>query len=110
MIFPSWSLIAGLLTLSALKMGGSDPPGNSTSTTAPSTWVIFPMLILTIPPFNSSLQRFRRADDFHQLAGDRSLTRPVHLQGQTAHHFGRVAGCRIHRRHARAMFAGNRLQ
>ncbi len=39
---PVSSLIDGLLTRSAEKIGGSVPAPNSTSTTLPRTWFIFP--------------------------------------------------------------------
>src|SRR6058998_1020320 len=91
-------------------MGGNEPSENSTSTTAPNTWVILPMFIVTNPPFNSSLQSFRRADDLHQLARNRSLTCPVHLQCQCPHHLRCVRRRGIHGRHARAMLAGGCFQ
>ncbi len=42
--FHGWSLIAGLVTVSALKMAGSLPSANSTSTTGPMTCVMRPLL------------------------------------------------------------------
>ena len=43
--FPSLSSMEGLVSLTALNIGGSFPLSNSTSTTGPITWVTFPVLI-----------------------------------------------------------------
>ena len=39
------SLIAGLVTVSALRIAGTWPAGNTTSTTAPIIWLILPTLL-----------------------------------------------------------------
>src|SRR6266478_7668216 len=91
-------------------MGGREPSENSTSMTAPNTWVIFPMFIKRFPPFTSSLQGFRRTDDLHQLTCNRSLTCTVHLQGQCSHHLRCVRRRGIHGRHACAVLARGGFQ
>src|SRR5258708_1082455 len=79
---PTSSLIDGLLTRSAEKIGGSVPAPNSTSTTLPGTWVIFPGAIsgLIMGDFLSSGEGLGGAHYVHQLAGDLGLTGAVHRE------------------------------
>src|SRR5215468_6763994 len=71
-------------------MAGSRPGSNSTSTTGPMTWTIFPVLML-------------------RLLAYLFLTRLVELDRQDVDHLLGVLRRRLHRRHARAVFADQRL-
>src|SRR4029453_6323388 len=80
--FHGFSLMAGLVIRSALKMGGTAPSGNSTSTTGPIPCVMRPTLGMVRFPF----QRFRARDDLHELLGDGRLPHAVHHQREPADH------------------------
>src|SRR5262249_3285287 len=78
-----------VFTISASMRVGSLPGGNSTSTTAPMTWLILPVTPSAAPtPTACSVacaicslllaQGLRPADDVHELCCDRGLT---HLVG-----------------------------
>ena len=70
------SLIAGLLILSELYFDGYAPSENSTSTTAPKTWVIFPILLIVLKPPN--LKPFR-VSGFSLLVSLKHETRNLKL-------------------------------
>src|SRR6516164_5313312 len=88
---------------SAVKISGSSP-SKRTSTTAPMTWVIVPMLLLGMSPrFLWLLQRFSAGDDLDQLLGDGGLTRAVVVEGQAVDHLAGVAGRVVHCGHPRPL-------
>src|SRR6476646_3845849 len=96
---------------SAFMISGRWSPSNCTSTTAPSTWVMWPILLLGVIMFIVLLlQRFRARDDFDQFLGDHRLPRAVVLQGQLADHVAGVACGGIHGAHLSAKFTGHVLQ
>src|SRR5262249_56731997 len=92
-------------------MAGSPPGSNSMSTTGPMTCTIFPMLMprLLRSACAACLEGFRAADDVEQLLGDLLLARLVVLDRQDVDHLLGVLGGRLHRRHASAVLAGQRL-
>src|SRR5690242_6960363 len=100
---------------SAFRISGS-APSNCTSTTAPMTCAMRPILLLAglsgafIAGLSSPSNRLGAGDDFDQLLGNHCLAGPVILQGQSVDHIARIAGCRIHRAHARALFGGGIFQ
>src|SRR5579885_2537262 len=115
---PSRSPSAGFETRSALKIDGSEPLRNSTSTTLPRTWLMRPVAVSLIAlrfscriHYSSiaaralSCKRLGAADYVHQFLGDRGLARAVHLQRQPFDHFRGVVGRAVHRGHARALLA-----
>src|SRR6478672_2412948 len=96
---------------SAFMISGRWSPSNCTSTTAPNTCVMWPILLLGVIAFIILLlQRLGARDDFNQFLGDHGLTRAVVLQRQFADHVARVAGGGIHGAHLGAEFAGDVLQ
>src|ERR1700686_3293832 len=118
---PSRSPSDGLETRSALKIDGSEPLRNSTSTTLPRTWLMRPvdasLMACDFPgelgyggARRSGPQRLGAADDVHQLRGDRGLARAIHFQRQPIDHIGGVVGRTVHRGHPRALLAGLGLQ
>src|SRR5262245_10113133 len=104
--FQGWSLIAALVTVRALKIGGNLPSGNSTSTTAPMTCMMRPLLGMR----NLSLQCFGARDDLHQLGGDGGLAGAVHRQGEAVDHLAGVPSRVVHRGHPGAQLAGIRFE
>src|SRR5262245_39759236 len=104
--FQGFSLMAGLVIRSALKMGGRAPSENSTSTTGPITCVMRP----TLGMLRLSFQRLCARDDLHQLLGDGRLAYAVHHQREPADHVGGVSGGVVHGGHAGAVLAGGRLE
>src|SRR5262249_16475474 len=105
-----WPEMPGLLSLSAVKTSGSDPEGNSTSTTGPRTWVTLPMLCTVAIQLASSFQRFRAGDDFHQLLGDHRLPRSVVEKRQPVDHLRRIRCGLLHRAHPGAVLARNAFE
>src|SRR6185295_18159370 len=93
-------------------MAGS-APGNSTSTTGPTTWTIMPVFIRSAPradlQVGLSLRR-RSAGDLEQLLRDVSLPQLVVFEPQLPDHLGRTVGRPLHRHHPRALFARLRVQ
>src|SRR6266446_1100401 len=91
---------------SALKISGSSP-SKRTSTTAPMTWVIVPMLFLAMSPNFpcGPSQRLGAGDDLDQLLGDGRLTRAVVVEGEAIDHLSGIAGRIVHRRHPRTLLA-----
>src|SRR5215813_6846199 len=113
---PSW-----VVTTSASIRFGSLPGGNSTSTTAPMTWLILPVTPGAAPTSTACsvacaigllllAQGLRPTDDVHELRRDRGLT---HLVGGQRERFDHVA-CRLrgvlHGNHPRRVLAGLVLQ
>src|SRR3954468_14235952 len=93
---------------SAFMISGRWPPLNCTSTTAPSTCVMWPILLLGVITFIVLLlQRFRARDNFDQFLGDHRLTRAVVLQGQLADDVTRIARGGIHGAHLGTKFSGD---
>src|SRR6516225_2176444 len=84
---------------SAVRISGSSP-SKRTSTTAPMTWVIVPMLLLGMSPrFLWLLQRLGAGDDLDQLLGDGGLTRAVVVEGEAVDHLAGIARRVVHCRH-----------
>src|SRR5476651_1823292 len=100
-------LASMFLVSSAFRMAGSWPSGNSTSTTAPMTWLRRPFALLMVSTFLNSCGA---GDDFNQLLGDLRLAGTVHLDGEGLDHVARVAGGVVHRRHLGGEEAGLVLQ
>src|SRR5205823_2532833 len=91
----------------AFRIAGSSP-SNSTSTTAPMTWISLP---LDLPVegammFSLSLDRGSAGDDFDQLLGDLRLAGTVHLNGEGLDKVARIARGIVHRRHLGGKEAG----
>src|SRR5438132_4492573 len=96
---------------SAVKISGSSP-SKRTSTTAPMTWVIVPILFLAMSqkfPCGPS-QCLGAGDDLDQLLGDGRLTRAVVVEGKAIDHFSGIAGSIVHRRHPCTLLARRVLQ
>src|SRR2546422_6292174 len=94
-------------TVKAVKISGSDPGGNSTSTTDPITCVTLPNFAVSLSATaivtSLSLQRLSAGDDLHQLLGDRRLPGAVVLEREPPDHLVCVLGGGVHRRHAGAV-------
>src|SRR5271166_2885607 len=90
---------------SAVRISGNSPPSKRTSTTAPMTWVILPMLFLGMSPNSCASKRLGAGDDLDQLLGDGGLTRAVVIEGEPVDHLAGIAGCVVHRRHPRPLLA-----
>src|SRR5580704_3732793 len=101
---PSW-----VLTSRASKSSGCSPGGNSTSTTAPMTWLTWPSVVFFFsvlgaclvfainPPSARRPHGFGAANDLHQLCRDAGLAHLVREQrervDQVAGGVGRVLHC-----------------
>src|SRR5580704_11416474 len=107
-----------LVVSSADRMAGRWP-SNSTSTTAPITWVMRPVAtpcgsvsaglvasIVAMCGLGSRLKRLGAGDDLDQLLGDLRLAGSVHDQGQAGDHVAGVAGGVVHSRHLGGVEAG----
>src|SRR6185503_12131982 len=119
----STSRLPLLLVSSALRIGGSSP-SNCTSTTAPITCEMRPvlladlaMLVLVTTEKGSGgaalapvSQRLGAGDDLDQLLGDHRLARAVVLQRAPADHVAGISGGIVHRRHARALLGSGILE
>src|SRR3569623_235946 len=92
-----------LVVSSAFKIAGR-APSNSTSTTAPMTWIRRPLDWLMACLF--LLDGGGAGDDFNQLLGDLRLAGTVHLNGKGLDHVARIAGGIVHRGHLRREEAG----
>src|ERR1700683_3704845 len=103
------------LVSSALRVAGRWV-SNSTSTTAPMTWVMRPTLlaIMSSSQIGSQrqnlLQSFRAGDDLDQFLGDHRLAGAVVGERLLADHLAGVAGGVVHRRHLRAVERSSVLQ
>src|SRR3974390_3901173 len=100
--------MAGLLIKSALRISGSWPSGNSTSTTGPMTRAILPIFIISL---SSSLRRlalqgFGAAHDIHEFFSNGRLPGLIHHQGETGNHILAVTGGVIHGGHPGCMLTG----
>src|SRR5438552_7726929 len=93
-----------LFVSSAFRIAGRWP-SNCTSTTAPMTWVIFPVAT-AMSSSQSKLKRLGAGDDLDQLLGDHRLARAVVGQRLLADHFAGVARRVVHRAHLRAVERG----
>src|SRR6202011_2700067 len=96
---------------SAVRISGSSP-SKRTSTTAPMTWVIVPILFLAMSPKFpcGPSQRLGARDDLDQLLGDGRLTRAVVVEGEAIDHLSGIAGGTVHRRHPRTLLARRVLE
>src|SRR3954454_15074398 len=99
-----------LLSVSRAERISGSSPSNDTSTTAPITWLIRPLLLVAVAAvaisdslLSGSLERLGARDDFDELSGDRGLTGAVVLDGQAVDHVAGVAGGVVHRRHPAAL-------
>src|SRR5215467_5375081 len=113
---PSW-----VFTISASMRVGSLPGGNSTSTTAPMTWLILPVTPSAAPiPTACSVAcaicslllalGLRPADDVHELCCDRGLTHLVGGHRERLDQVARRVRCVLHGDHSRGVLAGLVLQ
>src|SRR5205085_1894849 len=109
----STSRLPLLSVSSAFRISGSGP-SNCTSTTAPVTCAMRPILLLLglrgafIARSSFRSDRLGAGDDFNQLLGNHGLAGTVVLQRQTVNDIGGISGCGIHGAHARALF-GRRI-
>src|SRR5215470_14634928 len=88
---------------SALRIGGKSP-SKCTSTTAPITWEMRPVLLAILSSEGSLLlQRLGAGDDLDQLFGDHRLARAVVGERLLADHLAGIAGRIVHRGHLRAI-------
>src|SRR5262245_51830630 len=90
-------------------MAGSWPGSNSTSTTGPMIWTIFPVFIRSPLRLCSLLERFGAAHDVEQLLGDLFLAGLVVLDREDLDHLLGVRGRGFHGGHPRAVLARGRL-
>src|SRR5271165_945042 len=95
---------------SAVRISGNSPPSKRTSTTAPMTWVILPMLFLGMSPNSCASKRLGAGDDFDQLLGDGGLTRAVVVEGEAVDHLAGIASGVVHRSHPRTLLARGVLE
>src|SRR6185312_2995602 len=112
-------LASVLVVSSAFRMAGSSP-SNSTSTTAPMTWLRRPLEVVLLMAFSfSSVWAVRLSpharkflngggagDDFDQFRRDLGLTGAVHLDGEGVDQVARIARGIVHRRHLGGEEAG----
>src|SRR5690242_11288808 len=93
---------------SALRIDGSSP-SNFTSTTAPMTWLMVPVLFFAMISLVRS-ERLGARDDLDEFFCDDRLTGAVVGDRQTVDHLARVPGRAVHRRHARPLLRRGALQ
>src|SRR5258707_10499791 len=110
----STSSLPALSTWSAFRMNGRSP-SNLTSTTAPMTWVMVPILffaMISVPWVSrrGRLKGFGAGNDLDQFLGDDGLARAVVVDRQAVDHLAGVARRAVHRRHARALLRGDVLE
>src|SRR5919205_768711 len=110
----STSVLPWLSVCSALRIAGSSP-SNFTSTTAPMTCVMVPILLVAVAMDFASLralclERLGAGDDLDQFLGDDRLAGAVVLQRQPIDHLAGVSRRVVHRRHARALLRGGALE
>src|SRR5690348_13662411 len=104
----STSVLPWFSIWSALRIEGRSP-SNFTSTTAPMTWVMVPILFFAMSRF-SPLERLGARNDLDQFLGDRGLARAVIGRVKRIDHLAGVA-CRIvHCRHACALLRSGVLE
>src|SRR3984893_1695778 len=113
-----------VVTTIASSRFGSRPGGNSTSTTAPITWLTLPIVSSDVVSFATSpmgfswlractgsfLQGRRPGDDLHQLGGDRRLADLVGRQAEFLDDVAGRGGGVLHRDHLGRVEAGLVLQ
>src|SRR5690242_15624192 len=95
----STRVLPWFLTWSAFRIAGSSP-SNLTSTTAPMTWAMVPVLFLAMM---LPLERLGARNDLDQFLGDGGLTRAVIGDVEPVDHFAGVARRVVHRGHARTL-------
>src|SRR5256714_5861190 len=102
-----------IFTRRASNSSGWSPGGNSTSTTAPMTWLTLPSRVLLFvaaidSPFLplSGAHGLGAAHDFHQLRGDAGLADLVRVKRQRVDQVARGVGRVLHRDHLRRVLAG----
>src|SRR5487761_695958 len=112
-----------VLTSSASNSSGCSPGGNSTSTTAPMTWLTWPSLVFFVTAFGACLvfaistpPSARRphglgaANDLHELCRDTGLADLVRIQRQRVDQVAGGVGSVLHRDHLGRVLAGLVLQ
>src|SRR5467141_3193622 len=113
-----------VLTSSASNSSGCSPGGNSTSTTAPITWLTWPSLLVFLSAFGTcfvlaiskcppSARRphgFGAANDLHELCRDAGLAHLVCVQSQRVDQVAGGIGRVLHRDHLGRVFARLVLQ
>src|SRR6266851_94105 len=116
-----------VLTSSASKSSGCSPAGNSTSTTAPMTWLTWPSLLFFVSAFGArfvfaiclisfllpsarSPHRFGAANDLHQLCRDAGLAHLVRVERQRVDQVAGGVGRVLHRDHLGRVLARLVLQ
>src|SRR5438067_2943854 len=108
------SEMLGFDSVKAVKISGSEPAGNSTSTTGPITWVTLPTFdisfIATAAIYGSLFHRLGAGDDLHQLLGDRRLAGAVVLERKSPDHLVGVLRGGVDRRHPCTMLRGLGLE
>src|ERR1700686_3176040 len=115
---PSW-----VFTSSASKSSGCSPGGNSTSTTAPMTWLTWPSLVsfpsvfdvclvfaIFSPPSARRPHGFGAANDLHELCRDAGLAHLVREKRQRIDQVAGGVGRVLHRDPLGRVFAGLVLQ
>src|SRR5258707_9503246 len=110
----STSIRPALLTCKAFRMNGRSP-SNLTSTTAPMTWVIVPILFFAMTGVPcvlgaGPLEGFGAGNNLDQFLGDDRLAGAVVVDGQPVDHLAGIARRAVPRRHARALLARDVLQ
>src|SRR5260370_28391607 len=103
------SMRPALSTCRAFRMNGRSP-SNLTSTTAPMTWVIVPMLFFAMTGVPcvlgaGPLEGFGAGNNLDQFLGDDRLAGAVVVDGQPVDPLAGIARRAVHRRHARALLA-----
>src|SRR5487761_117378 len=112
-----------VLTSSASNSSGCSPGGNSTSTTAPMTWLTWPSLVFFVTAFGAFLvfaistpPSARRphglgaANDLHELCRVTGLADLVRIQRQRVDQVASGVGSVLHRDHLGRVLAGLVLQ
>src|SRR6267142_3766762 len=108
-----------VLTSSASNSSGCSPGGNSTSTTAPMTWLTRPSLVfffsgvdacfvlaICLPPSARRPHCFGAGNDLHQLRGDARLADLFCEQRERVDQIAGCIGCVLHRDHLGRVLAG----
>src|SRR5947207_12256883 len=113
--------LSALVTSSASNSSGCAPASNSTSTTAPITWLMRPCLSVfffsglafvfaTCTPSSGRADGFGAAHDLHQFSCDAGLPDLVRIKGQRVDQVARSLGRVLHRDHLGGVLAGLVLQ
>src|SRR5262245_42912729 len=105
----STSALPWFSTVSAFRISGRSP-SNLTSTTAPSTCVTRPTLLVAMLSSERISDRLGAGDDLDQLLGDGGLAGAVENEGEAIDHVAGVARRAVHRGHARAFLGRGVLE